>query len=91
VYEAGLRISARSERERFHIEQALASDWPWLLQGHLEIALVSVGQEPHNMVSLSTVRERIEQQVAWIRGEGATRIWRWSPEMNMIGAPGLSG
>lgn len=53
---------------RFWIEKATERDWPWIVQGQVEIAWARLGRECQE-VSRQTVEEHVAQQVAKLRQE----------------------
>jgi ribosomal protein S18 acetylase RimI-like enzyme len=62
-------VPASSPESRFRIEQATESDWPWIVQGQVEIAWAKLGPDHQREVSRQTVEERVVQQVAKLRLE----------------------
>lgn len=62
-------MSRTSTETLFHIEGATESDWPWIVQGQVEIAWARLGRERQREVSRQTVEERVAQQVAELRRE----------------------
>lgn len=54
---------------RFQIEKATESDWPWIVQGQVQIAWVRLGPDRQREASRQTVEERVAQQVAKLRQE----------------------
>jgi ribosomal protein S18 acetylase RimI-like enzyme len=62
-------LQANSPKGRFRIEQAVESDWPWIVQGQSEIVWARLRPEQQREVSRNTVAERVAQQVAELRQE----------------------
>ncbi|MBU0702983.1 MAG: GNAT family N-acetyltransferase [Chloroflexi bacterium] len=54
----------------YRIETAVEGDWPWIIQGQVEIVWVRLGRERQREVSIRTVEERVGKQVARL-GEDA--------------------
>jgi ribosomal protein S18 acetylase RimI-like enzyme len=53
----------------FHIETATDDDWPWIVQGEIEIYWVRLGPERQREVGLRAIEERVTQRVADLRKE----------------------
>jgi ribosomal protein S18 acetylase RimI-like enzyme len=53
----------------FHIAPATDDDWPWIVQGEIEIYWVRLGSERQREVGLQAVEERVVQRVADLRKE----------------------
>lgn len=51
----------------FHIERAVEGDWPWIVQGEIEIAWTRLGKERQREMSRETIAERVSQRVAQLR------------------------
>ena len=51
----------------FRIEVASASDWPWIVQGEVEIAWARLGPRGRQDVDRRTVEERTEKRVSTLR------------------------
>jgi ribosomal protein S18 acetylase RimI-like enzyme len=62
-------MCASSKEIAFRIETATDDDWPWIVQGQVEIAWVRLGPERQQEVSRQTVEERVARQVAELRRE----------------------
>ena len=60
-------MSAGSKGMLFQIEPAADSDWPWIVQGLVEIAWFRLNEERRRDVSRQTIHNRVEQQVAEIQ------------------------
>jgi ribosomal protein S18 acetylase RimI-like enzyme len=54
---------------RFRIETATEGDWPWIVQGQVEIAWARLEPDRQREVSRQIIEERISQQVAELRQE----------------------
>jgi ribosomal protein S18 acetylase RimI-like enzyme len=53
----------------FHIETATDDDWPWIVQGEVEIYWVRLGPQHQREVGLRAIQERVAQRVAGLREE----------------------
>ncbi|MBC8422401.1 MAG: hypothetical protein H8E01_00060, partial [Chloroflexi bacterium] len=62
-------VPASFAESRFRIEAATENDWPWIVQGQVEIAWARLGPDHQHEVSWQTVEERVAQQVAKLRQE----------------------
>lgn len=51
----------------FHIERAAEGDWPWIVQGEIEIAWTRLGKEHQREMSRETIAERVSRRVAQLR------------------------
>ena len=60
-------MSPNPKETLYRIETAVESDWPWIIKGQVEIVWVRLGRERQREVSLQTIEERIEKQVARLR------------------------
>lgn len=60
---------ANSKATVFRIGPAIESDWPWIVQGHVEIAWARLSPERPRGVSRRMIEERVKRQVAEIRAE----------------------
>jgi ribosomal protein S18 acetylase RimI-like enzyme len=58
-----------SKETVFRIETATDDDWPWIVQGQVEIAWVRLGPERQREASRKAVEERVARQVAELRRE----------------------
>jgi ribosomal protein S18 acetylase RimI-like enzyme len=58
---------AKSTETKFEIETATESDWPWIVQGQVEIAWKWLGPDRQREASRQAVEERVAQQVAELR------------------------
>ena len=56
-------MSSNSKEMPFRIEKATESDWPWIVQGQVEIARRRLGRDRQ------TVEQRVAQRVEEIRGD----------------------
>jgi ribosomal protein S18 acetylase RimI-like enzyme len=54
-------------KTQFKIEQAVESDWPWILQGEIEIAWVRLGSECQEEVGRRAVEEAVTRRVQRLR------------------------
>ena len=50
--------------EEFLIQPAREDDWPWIVQGQVEIAWTRLGPDRRREVSRKAIREGVERQVA---------------------------
>jgi ribosomal protein S18 acetylase RimI-like enzyme len=62
-------VPASFAESRFRIETATEGDWPWIVQGQVEIAWARLGSDRQREASRQTVEERVAQQVAELRQE----------------------
>jgi ribosomal protein S18 acetylase RimI-like enzyme len=62
-------VPASFAESRFRIEQTTESDWPWIVQGQVEIAWARLGPDRQREASRRIVEERVAQQVAKLRQE----------------------
>jgi ribosomal protein S18 acetylase RimI-like enzyme len=62
-------VPASFAESRFRIETATESDWPWIVQGQVEIAWARLGPDRQREVNRQMVEERVAQQVAKLRQE----------------------
>lgn len=62
-------MSASSKETLFRIEAATEDDWPWIVQGQVEIYWVRLGPESQREVSRQAVEKDVTQQVARLREE----------------------
>ena len=62
-------MSASHQETRFRIETATEDDWPWIVQGEVEIACVRLSPERRKELSRQRIGERVAQRVARIRKE----------------------
>ena len=62
-------MSASRQENRFRIETATEDDWPWIVQGEVEIACVRLGPERQRELSRQLIEEHVAQRVARIRKE----------------------
>lgn len=60
-------MSANLKETSFRIERATEDDWPWVVQGQVEIAWVRLGRERQREVSRQAVEERVARRVAELR------------------------
>ncbi len=51
----------------YHIEMAVEDDWPWIIQGQIEIQWVRLEAERQQEMSKETIKERITKQVTRLR------------------------
>jgi ribosomal protein S18 acetylase RimI-like enzyme len=51
----------------FRIEEAQERDWPWIVQGEVEIAWVGLTREQRQRVTREEVAEQVAQRVAQLR------------------------
>jgi ribosomal protein S18 acetylase RimI-like enzyme len=58
-----------SQETVFRIETATEGDWPWIVQGEVEIAWVRLGHERQREVGRQAIEERVAQHVARLREE----------------------
>jgi ribosomal protein S18 acetylase RimI-like enzyme len=54
-------------KTQFKIEQATESDWPWIVQGEVEIAWVRLGAEQQKRVGRQAVEEAVARRVRRLR------------------------
>jgi len=57
----------------FRIEPASASDWPWIVQGEVEIAWTRLGAKGRQEIDRRVVEERTKRRVAEIRQDEGFR------------------
>jgi GNAT superfamily N-acetyltransferase len=62
-------MSASSKKMQFRIEAATEDDWPWIVQGQVEIFWVRLDPERQREVGQQAVEEHVTQQVARLREE----------------------
>jgi ribosomal protein S18 acetylase RimI-like enzyme len=60
-------MSPGSKETLYRIEMAVEDDWPWIIQGQVEIQWVRLGDERRREISRETVKERITDQVTRLR------------------------
>jgi ribosomal protein S18 acetylase RimI-like enzyme len=60
-------MSPNPQETLYRIETAVEEDWPWIIQGQVEIVWVRLGRERQQEVTLRTIEEGIERQVARLR------------------------
>jgi ribosomal protein S18 acetylase RimI-like enzyme len=60
-------MAADPETTRFHIEPATEADWPWIVQGQVEIAWAGLGCERQRETNRQTIAERTRQRVHKVR------------------------
>lgn len=58
---------SKNAKSVFHIEIATESDWPWIVQGQVEIAWVRLEAERQREMRLQTIEEHVARQVAQLR------------------------
>lgn len=56
-------------KTQFKIEQATESDWPWIVQGEVEIAWVRLGPEQQELVGRQAVEEAVARRVQRLRDD----------------------
>lgn len=54
---------------QFKIEQAMESDWPWIVQGEVEIAWVRLDPEQQRHVGRQAVEEAVARRVQRLRAD----------------------
>jgi ribosomal protein S18 acetylase RimI-like enzyme len=62
-------MSASPKETSFRIETATENDWPWIVQGQVEIVRARLGHERQREASRQTIEERVMQHVAKLREE----------------------
>ena len=62
-------MSASSKETLFRIEAATEDDWPWIVQGQVEIFWLRLGPERQREVGRQAVEDHVTQQVARLREE----------------------
>jgi GNAT superfamily N-acetyltransferase len=60
-------MAREPERTPFRIETAVESDWPWIVQGQVEIYWVRLDPEHRQEVSRQIIEEQVTQQAARLR------------------------
>jgi ribosomal protein S18 acetylase RimI-like enzyme len=57
----------RNKEAVFRIERAAEGDWPWIVQGEIEIAWTRLGKEHQREMGQETIAERVSRRVAQLR------------------------
>jgi len=57
-------MSKKPSTTAFRIEPASAGDWPWIVQGEIEIAWARLGPKGREEVDRHTVEERTEKRIS---------------------------
>jgi len=60
-------MSYSAKESTFQIEAATESDWPWIVQGLVEIVWVMLGTERQQEASRRTIEERVTQHIVRLR------------------------
>ena len=60
-------MSPDSIETLYRIEAAVESDWPWIIQGQVEIQWVRLGAERRQEISKEAIEERVTRQVTRLR------------------------
>ena len=60
-------MSPGSKETLYQIEAAAEDDWPWIIQGQVEIQWVRLGAERRQEIGRETIEERVTKQVTRLR------------------------
>ena len=58
---------ANEQKMSFHIESAAEADWPWIVQGQVEIAWARLGKERQQSLGREIVEQNVAQHVQRLR------------------------
>lgn len=62
-------MCAEPDKVVFRIEEAAEEDWPWIVQGEVEIAWVRLGPERQREIGREVVEEQVTRKVTRLRRE----------------------